>query len=178
MTVQTLPTPVDLRPIINRRSLFFVWGVVFLFCVVPTNVWAKMQKASHGPASIFVTASFASIAKTNSSQPKSPAETTEPSSTGNGLKESELSNEKNRRRAVRMAFYLVAVIVILGAGVLLGIVWWGFRVRRIARRHTAKRTITDPLWYLREGKPDTRKPDQQNANHDQLNDESKDSDSP
>ena len=178
MTVQTLLTPVNLRPTINRRSFVFVWGVVFLFCIVPTNAWAKTQKTSHGPASIFVTSSFASIAKTNSSQPESPAETTEPSSTNNGLKETDVSNEKEKRQAVRMAFYLVAVIVILGAGVLLGIVWWGFRVRRIARRHTAKKTIIDPLWYLREGKPATRKPDQQNAMNDPLNDESKDSESP
>ena len=171
MTVQTLPTSIDLRPTINRRSLCFVWGAVFLFCVISTNVLAQTQKISHGPSPIFVTSSFASIAKSNSSQTKSPAETTEPSSTNNALKETDLSNEKEKRRAVRMAFYLVAVIVILGAGVLLGIVWWGFRVRRIARRHMAKKTQTDPLWYLREGKPETRKPNQ-------LNDESKDSDSP
>ena len=57
-----------------------------------------------------------------------------------------------QKRDVSVGFYLLAIMGIAGVTFAIMVVLWGSQVRRITRNRISKRTLVDPLWYLRSNK--------------------------
>jgi hypothetical protein len=57
--------------------------------------------------------------------------------------------EAARQRALTSAILMLGGVLFIGAMMIVLILLWGFRVRRIARKPLPRSTPIDPLWYLR-----------------------------
>ena len=60
--------------------------------------------------------------------------------------------DKRKRRAVRVAIYLLWAVVFGVFAVLVLMAIWGHHLRRIARKPLPRQTQTDEFWYLRPDK--------------------------
>lgn len=64
-------------------------------------------------------------------------------------KQEKQAEEYERKKAVTTGFAMLFLLVFLAAGVVVGIMFWGARMRRIARTKVKNRGPDDPLWYLK-----------------------------
>ena len=62
------------------------------------------------------------------------------------------TNSRDQERKLTAAFLIVAVIAVVGIVLVVLVALWGFRIRRMARSGSSKRTEVDGLWYLRPNK--------------------------
>ena len=65
--------------------------------------------------------------------------------------------DEEREKAVTAAVYLFAGILFVGFVLIAFVVFWGARMRRIVRAKQPRPTAVDDLWYLRPGKPRSKK---------------------
>lgn len=78
------------------------------------------------------------------------------------------AEHEHQQRVATAAVLLLVGVACLGAVMLALVVWWGFRVRRLARSRRPEPTVYDELWYLR---PNTRQPPDHPDDSDQSRDE-------
>ena len=60
--------------------------------------------------------------------------------------------QARKKRDVSVGFYLLVIVGMVGVTFAIMVVLWGSQVRRITRNRISKRTLVDPLWYLRSNK--------------------------
>jgi hypothetical protein len=60
--------------------------------------------------------------------------------------------QARRKRDVSVGFLLLIILGIISVTFAVMVILWGFQVRRIARNRVSKRTLEDPLWYLKPNK--------------------------
>lgn len=136
------------RPDVNLRMLFLVFLVLgFATNGCGISIETELQVEQPPRKTLSVSDRNKSLSSKSVGEKKSVSDTTAEKS----------KQDERRKQTVQVAFYLLAGIILLGLAVIFGAIFWGGHVRRLMRGHRAKRTETDPLWYLRTGKKKTEK---------------------
>ena len=76
-----------------------------------------------------------------------------------------LTDEK-KQQTVTVAVYLAFGVALLGMLLIVLVLVWGVRVRRLVRTRVPSQSLPDPLWYLRNRKQGTVQDPPRESRHD------------
>ena len=81
--------------------------------------------------------------------PEVPASTDSTDRNGSAAAESAFASDEQKQKVATVAVYLLMLVVIICVGLLILVLLWGRRVRKLMRKPSKPVSLGDELWYLK-----------------------------